>query len=95
MSNPQTVSFELRVEYFHHDREYSRDAVKNTAFERFEDMLDHYRKERKRRAYADRATGGSYHMILTPHGIAELKRDKCPYRLKFLQPAIDQTEFTL
>jgi len=90
MSHPQTVSFELRVEYFHHDRPTGLPVVVDTAFDSFEGMFNHYRKERKRRSYADRATSGSYHMVMTEYGKAELKRDNCPYR-----PAINQTEFQM
>ena len=68
MSVPQTVTFILRVHYMHANRPSHLPTVIETPFETFEGWHVHYYKERKRRAYADRATSAEYRMVLTDHG---------------------------
>ena len=64
-------------------------------FDSFEDMISHYRKERRRRSYADRATHGSYRQILTDHGKAMIASDDPHYTEKRYWDAIHGTDFLM
>ena len=74
-TNEQTVQFELRVHYRQIERPDHRPASETFAFDSFEKMIARYYKERRRRALADRATGGEYRMHLTHHGVSECRAD--------------------
>ena len=90
---PQTISFELKVWYLQIERPSHLPVVKTFQFEVFEEMLTFYRKERKRRALADRATKGVYRQVLTDHGKQVCATDE--YALARHQDAIKGTEFTV
>ena len=62
---PQTVSFELVVEF---NRIESVKKPRTYLCDTFEAMLAHWSKERNRRALKDRATSARYRMHLTEHG---------------------------
>lgn len=89
----QTVDFTLRVFYKHIKRPANLPSYADFQFDSFEAMLDFYRVERRRRAYADRATSGEYRMNLTDHGRSVIS--ECPYREQAHRDAIDGTWFKL
>ena len=95
MSNPQTVSFEITTEYRHFARPLNQPTLVTTPFERLEDMLEFYHKERRRRSYADRATSASYRMVLTDHGRDMISSDDEHYSEKRYADAINGTMFML
>ena len=95
MSVPQTVSFELTVEYRHMARPLTSPTIVRYTFEKLEDMIWFFRKERKRRSYADRATGGTYRLILTDHGRDMINSADEHYTVERYADAIDGTEFPM
>lgn len=69
MSVPQTVRFEMIVRYDRIERPADQPVASETlTFETMEKMDERYRKERKRRKLADRATSGKWRTVLTDHG---------------------------
>jgi hypothetical protein len=71
---PQTVGFELEVRYDRFERG-DKPATATFVFHTLEAMETRFRKERKRRALADRATSGRYRLFLTAHGKAAVAAD--------------------
>lgn len=72
---PQTVSFVLTVRYRQIERSNDLPDSVSYEFTNFEKMLTFYRKERRRRNIADRATSATYRMKLTDYGIARCQSD--------------------
>jgi hypothetical protein len=75
-TTPQTVGFTLRVFYCHADRPISQPYYVDYTFHSFQKMWNRYGTERRRRAYADRATSGQYKMFLTDYGRAMVNADE-------------------
>ena len=90
---PQTIKFELRLEYMQVERSTDRPTSAIFLFDSFEKMMDKYHAERRRRALADRATAGSYKWILTDHGQNVIAHDED--RRRAHQDAIDGTVFKI
>lgn len=66
---PQTVNFELRLKYMHVDRIGT--GLPTVTYHEFDDlceMISFAHKEKRRRAYRDRATDADYEVKLTEHG---------------------------
>ena len=76
MSVPQTVGFEARIRFDRIERPADKPAEIELVFHTLEAMETRYRKERHRRALADRATSGQYRLFLTAHGKAAVAA--CP-----------------
>lgn len=88
---PQTVEFIASIHYGHIERERSgQQRVCCYHFKVFEEMLEFYRKERKRRAYKDRATDGYYRLVLTDLGKERIEKGDSFHRRKY-QAALDGT----
>ena len=66
-STPQTVRFEMVVEYNRIERGSLPSSVSHDC-DTFEDMLELISVERRRRKLSHRATGARYRMHLTEHG---------------------------
>ena len=89
---PQTVNFTLRVSYRHIDRLGTglADSI-DYDFDDFDTMYNFIRKERRRRAYRDRATYAEYRMNLTDAGRVAIS--KCAYTKNSHRDAIAGTWF--
>ena len=93
-TTPQTVSFVAVIDYrsFERMNEGLPEQIKYE-FDVFEEMIMFFKKERKRRAYKDRATSGRYRMKLTELG--EKVCAECTETRKRHQEAIEGTYFSL
>ena len=92
-ATPQTISFTLTCRYMQNERPSELPTSMDFHFTEFEAMLTFYRKERRRRKLADRATAGTYKHVLTTYGWQRCANDvDCAGRHR---DAIKGTEFKL
>jgi len=66
MSVPQTVGFEVRLQFDHPERTGPRTL--DLVFHDFHKMEQRWYTERHRRKRSERPTSGQYRMFLTAHG---------------------------
>lgn len=67
-TTPQTVDFELRLQYLQVERPAELETVKFFEFDSFDKMIEFAYAERRRRRRIDRATRADYEVRLTAHG---------------------------
>lgn len=93
MSVPQTISFQVRIEYFRGERPSDKPQIVTHDCETFEEMFPLVVKERRRRSLADRATGAEYRQVLTDLGWERIR--ECEHAKKSHEAACKGTWFRL
>jgi len=78
-THPQTVSFSMRVQFNHMERDPDKPREIELAFDSFDKMIQRYAVERRRRKRGDKATSGQYRMHVTTYGWSKINSDDPHY----------------
>jgi len=87
----QTVRFTTVMLFLHAELTEGKEREVQLSFDSFEEMIERWRVERRRRKRGDRLTSAQYRMHLTDAGKARIKEDE--YARESHKHAIDGTWF--